>query len=99
MMEMLKWGAEIERPFLAQSGRSRGPLSGDVRFRGKTGRHLLVLSFSQFDPERTLARAKPTPRLVIPLPGASGHADHSGSPALRSIDVISAAHSGLRAFI
>src|SRR4051812_42542070 len=44
-------------------------------------------------------RAKPTPRLVIPLLGASGHADHSGSPALRSIDVISAAHSGLRAFI
>ena len=31
--------------------------------------------------------------------GVSSHADHSSNPALRSIDTISAAHSGLWAFI
>ena len=30
----------------------------DVRFRGNSGKHLLVLSFSQFDPHRTLATPK-----------------------------------------
>ena len=30
----------------------------DVRFPGKSGKHVLVLSFSQFDPTRTLALAQ-----------------------------------------
>jgi hypothetical protein len=49
------------------------------------------------DPNRTLAQ--PNFRLVGRSPHTGGHSDHSGNPALRSIDSISAAHSGLRAFI
>jgi hypothetical protein len=66
-----------EGPLLAQSGRSQnvgfgmkaGPvgLSRDVRCRAKIGRHLLIPSFSQFDPRRTFGR----PRARTPVQCAS----------------------------
>ena len=34
---------------------------GDVRFRGKSGKHLLGVSISPFDPTRTLSLARASP--------------------------------------
>jgi hypothetical protein len=36
---------------MAQTGRA--DLSTDVRYQGQSGKHLLALSFSGFDPKRT----------------------------------------------